>query len=131
MRLSLPEIKLGVLPSYGGTQFLPPMIGKSRALDLMMTGRAVTAEEALSMGMIDRLANSGEVLLEASEKLASEILAHRQFALDRLRRCVDGATQGVTDEGLAIEAAAVVETMGSEEGVMAFLEKRTPRFKHR
>lgn len=134
VRLALPEIKLGVLPAYGGTQFLPPVVGRARALDLMMTGRSVTAEEALGMGLVDRIVAEPEQLHEAAEAFAAEILRHSQFALDRLRRCVDAAGSVVTDEGLAVEAKAVIEAMDSEdakEGVVAFLKKREPVFKHR
>jgi enoyl-CoA hydratase len=134
VRLSLPEIKLGVLPAYGGTQFLPPVVGRARALDLMMTGRAVTAEEALAMSLVDRVVPDLPALMPASREFAQSILAHSQFALDRLRRCVDAASFEVSDAGLAVEAKAVIEAMDSEdakEGVVAFLKKRDPIFKHR
>lgn len=134
VRLSLPEIKLGVLPSYAGTQLLPAVVGTSRALDLMLTGRAVDAEEALALGLVDRVATAPSSLLEEAAALADSILAHSQFAIDRLRRCVAAAGAVVTDAGLAVEAQAVEETMQSEdarEGVVAFLQKRQPNFKHR
>jgi enoyl-CoA hydratase len=133
-RLSLPEIKLGVLPSYAGTQLLPPVVGRSRALDLMLTGRSVEDEEALRLGLVDRLADSPSSLMEEAWSLVSAILAHSQYAIDRVRRCVDAAGPMVTDAGLAVEAKAVEETMESEdarEGVVAFLQKRKPVFKHR
>ena len=134
VKLSLPEVKLGVLPSYGGTQLLPPVVGKARALDLMLTGRAVEAEEALGFGLVDRIANASTPVLEEATRLAEEILAHSQFVIDRLRRCVDAAGAVVSDEGLAVEAQGVAETMNSEdarEGVVAFLQKRKPNFVHR
>lgn len=134
VRLALPEIKLGVLPAYAGTQLLPAVVGRARALDLMLTGRAVESEEALALGLLDRLASDAGSLLGEAEALASTILCHSQFAIDRIRRCVDAAGSVVTDEGLAVEAQAVEEVMASEdarEGVIAFLQKREPRFKHR
>jgi enoyl-CoA hydratase len=134
VRLSLPEIKLGVLPAYGGTQFLPAVVGRARALDLMMTGRPVTAEEGLALGLVDRVVSDSDSLIPEAEAFSRQVLAHSQFALDRLRRCVDAAGATVTDEGLAVEAEAVIETMDSEdarEGVVAFLQKRDPVFKHR
>ena len=134
VRLSLPEIKLGVLPAYGGTQFLPAVVGRARALDIMMTGRAVTAEEGLAMGLVDRVVSEPSGLIPEAEEFTASILAHSQFALDRLRRCVDVAGSTVSDEGLAVEAAAVIEVMDSDdakEGVVAFLQKREPNFKHR
>jgi enoyl-CoA hydratase len=133
-RLALPEIKLGVLPAYGGTQLLPTLVGKARALDLMLTGRALTADEALAWGVIDRLVTEASLLLEEAEALTSSVLAHSQFAIERLRRCVAASGSSVSDEGLAVEAQAVVEVMGSEdamEGTIAFLEKRKPKFVHR
>ncbi len=132
--LCLPEVKLAVLPSYGGTQFLPAVIGRARALDLMLTGRPIVAEEAQSMGLVDRLSDSAEGLMVEAEGLAKSILVHSQFTIDRMRRCVDAAGAQVEDRGLAIEANAVIETMDSEdakEGVTAFLQKRKPEFKNR
>lgn len=133
-KLSLPEIKLGVLPSYGGTQLLTAAVGRSRALDLMLTGRAVGADEALAMGLVDRVVTEPDALLAEARTLAASVLCHSQFAIDRVRRCVDAAGPVVTDTGLAVEARAVDETMASEdarEGVIAFLQKREPRFQHR
>ena len=132
--LSLPEVKLAVLPSYGGTQFLPAVIGRARALDLMLTGRAITVEEAQSMGLVDRLASNSEDLMAVATELAQSVLVHSQFTIDRVRRCVDAAGAQVEDAGLAVEASAVIETMESEdskEGVIAFLQKRKPEFKNR
>ena len=134
VRLSLPEIKLGVLPAYAGTQLLPAVVGRARALDMMLTGRAVSAEEGLAMGLVDRVAPSQEALMHEVEALASSVLAHSQFAIDRVRRCVDASEGGVTEAGLAVEAQAVNEAMASEdakEGVIAFLQKREPKFTHR
>ena len=133
-RLSLPEIKLGVLPAYAGTQLLPAVVGKARALDLMLTGRAVESDEALAMGLVHRVAESRATLLDEAQALAEGVLEKSQFAIDRVRRCVEAAGEGVTDDGIAVEAQAVEECMGSEdakEGVVAFLEKRKPEFKHR
>jgi enoyl-CoA hydratase len=133
-RLALPEIKIGVLPAYGGTQFLPALIGKARALDLMLTGRALPADEALAWGLIDRLAAEPSLLLEEAESLARSVLAHSQFAIERVRRCVAAAGSTVSDEGLAVEGQAFVEVLASAdamEGAMAFLEKRKPKFVHR
>lgn len=134
VRMALPEIKLGVLPSYAGTQLLPAVVGRARALDLMLTGRAIESEEALALGLIDRVAENPGSLLDEAQALASTILCHSQFAIDRIRRCVDAAGSIVSDDGLAVEARAVEETMASEdarEGVIAFLQKREPVFKNR
>jgi len=133
-RMSLPEIKLGVLPAYGGTQLLPAVIGTSRALDLLLTGRAVDTDEALAIGLIHRVAATPASLLEEALELAGQVTAHSQYAIDRIRRCVAAAGSVVSEEGLSVEAEAFRETMSSDdarEGVAAFLEKRKPRFTHR
>jgi len=134
VRLAFPEIKIGVFPAYGGTQFLPAVVGRARALDLMLTGRAVHVEEALALGLVDRVAAKPSELLDEAAALADSVLAHSQFSIDRIRRCVSAAGPVVTDEGLALEARAFEEVMTSEdakEGVLAFLEKRRPNFQHR
>ena len=100
----------------------------------MLTGRAVGADEALAMGLVDRVVTEPDALLAEARTLAASVLCHSQFAIDRVRRCVDAAGPVVTDTGLAVEARAVDETMASEdarEGVIAFLQKREPRFQHR
>jgi enoyl-CoA hydratase len=134
VRMAFPEIKIGVFPAYGGTQLLPALVGQSRALDLMLTGRAVDAQEALALGLVDRVVADPALLLDEATALAKAVLVHSQFAIDRIRRCVAAAGPVVTDEGLALEAQAFEDVMKSEdakEGVLAFLEKRRPKFKHR
>lgn len=134
VRLGLPEIKLGVLPCYGGTQLLPTIVGRARALDLLLTGRPVEPEEALRIGLIDRVAADPETLLDDTRAFLGEILGKSQFAIDRIRRSVDAAMSDPTDAGLAIEEEAFLETSRSEdamEGVTAFFEKRAPKWKHK
>jgi enoyl-CoA hydratase len=131
---SLPEVKLGLLPAYGGTQFLPALVGKARALDLMLTGRPVGAAEALAMGLVDRVADAGRPLLEQALELARSVTQYSQVAIDAIRECLDAAGPDVTDAGLAAEDAAVRRVMRSDdarEGVAAFLAKRPPAFRHR
>jgi enoyl-CoA hydratase len=133
-RMALPEIKLGVLPAYGGTQLLPAVVGPSRALDMMLTGRAVGTEDALRMGLINRVAKEGSTLLEDALSFAVEITAHSQYAIERIRRCVAASGAPVTEGGLEVEEKAFHEMMESEdamEGIQAFFEKRAPHFKHR
>ena len=86
------------------------------------------------MGLVDRIAPDAASLLEEAQALADSVLVHSQFAIERVRRCVEAAGSCLSDEGIAVEAQAVAETMASEdakEGVMAFLQKRKPEFKHR
>jgi len=132
--LSLPEVKLGLLPAYAGTQFLPAIVGKARALEIMMTGRAVPAQEALSIGLVHRIADAGAPVLDQALAFGREVVCWSPGALQAIRRCVDAAGADVTDAGLAVEDVAVRENFDSadaREGVAAFLEKRPPVFGRR
>jgi len=131
---SLPEIKLGLLPAYGGTQFLAALVGASRALDLMLTGRRVPAPEALAMGLVNRVEPAGADVLAQAIGLGRQVTRFSQPAIAGIRRCVGAAGSRVTDEGLAVEDAVVREVFVNDdarEGVAAFLEKRAPTFRHR
>jgi len=133
-RMALPEIKLGVLPAYGGTQLLPAVIGAPRALDMMLTGRSVSTDEALAMGLINRVATDGATLLDEALSFAGEITTHSQYAIERIRRCVAASSSQVTEEALEVEGQAFHEMMESSdamEGIQAFFEKRKPIFTHR
>ena len=127
---SLPETKLGIIPGYGGTQRLAREIGRGRALEIMLTGRTVLAEEALRIGLINRIAAVGDLLTEA-ELLASEISNLAPLAI---RACLEAVTRGLDlplAEGLALEAqlfSSLFATKDMREGTRAFLEKRSPVF---
>lgn len=130
--VSLPEIRLGLLPAYGGTQFLAALVGGARALDMMLTGRRVPAAEALAMGLLSRVVTPGEDVVAHALALAREVTQFSAPAIDGIRRCVDAAGAQVSDEGLAVEDRVVREvfvTDNAREGVAAFLEKRAPAFK--
>jgi enoyl-CoA hydratase len=127
---SLPEIKLGLLPAYGGTQFLPPLVGKARALEIMLTGQVLTAKAALDMGLVNRLASAG-ALLDESLAMAAEVTRFSPLAIQAIRACVLAAGEEVTDAGLGVEDQAVRKVFTSEdaqEGIAAFLEKRPAKF---
>ena len=130
-QFSLPETKLGLLPGYGGTQRLAREIGNGRALELMLTGRTVGAEEALQFGLINRIAPASELFVQA-EGLANEIA---QLAPLAIRACLEAVNQGAElplAEGLALEAKLFAELFATEdvrEGTSAFLEKRAPVFR--
>ncbi len=132
-KLALPEIKLAVMPAYGGSQLLPALIGRARAADLMLTGRSVKAEEALQMGLVSRLvAEQGEERA-AAIALIEDITAHSQLAIDRIHRCLQAAGDEVGEAGLEAEGRAMRELMTSAdaaEGIAAFLEKRKANYRH-
>ncbi|MBC8030981.1 MAG: enoyl-CoA hydratase/isomerase family protein [Pyrinomonadaceae bacterium] len=130
-RFSLPESKLGIIPGYRGTRRLAREIGSGRAWEMMLTGKTVGAEEALQMGLVNRLTTSDD-LLTAAESLAGEIALLAPLAI---RACLKAITLGVDlslAEGLALEAglfASLFATEDMREGTRAFLEKRAPVFK--
>ena len=132
-RFSLPEARLGVLPAYGGTQRLPRVVGEGRALELMIAGGELSAEEALRAGLINRVVAPGETPA-AAESLARDIGRNAPLAV---RACLEAVTRGARlslAEGLALEAelfAGLFSTEDVREGTRAFLEKREPHFKGR
>ncbi|HKC62676.1 MAG TPA: enoyl-CoA hydratase-related protein, partial [Pyrinomonadaceae bacterium] len=130
-RFSLPEIKLGVIPAYGGTQRLARATGSGRALEMMLTGAEVSAEEALRVGLVNRVVAPAQLLAEA-ESLAQEIVKLSPLAI---RACLEAVTRGLCmtlEDGLQLEAelfSRLFDTEDMREGTRAFLEKRAPVFK--
>lgn len=129
-RFGLPEIKLGLIPGYGGTQRLPRLIGECRALEIILTGRMVGVDEALTIGLVNRIAEGD--LHEAALSFAGEFSA---FGLQASRFARDAVQRGFTGslaQGLQIEAdlsTLAYQTCDAVEGMTAFLEKRTPAFR--
>lgn len=129
--VSLPEVKLGLLPAYAGTQFLPAIVGPARALEIMLTGRPVPVDEARAIGLVHRVAAADPPLLEQAIAFGREVVRYSPTAIAAIRRCVAAAGAQVADAGLAAEDAQVRATFdgpNAREGVAAFLEKRAPRF---
>jgi enoyl-CoA hydratase len=132
-RFSLPETWLGVIPGYGGTQRLARVAGSGRALEMMLTGGEVSADEALRVRLVNAVVASEQLLPEA-EKLAHKIGSLAPLAI---RACLEAVTRGLAlplEEGLKLEAelfSSLFATEDMHEGTRAFLEKRPPLFKGR
>lgn len=125
----LPEIKLGLIPGYGGTQRLPRLIGEGRALEIIMTGRNVAAEEAERIGLINAIAPDN--LLEAGLAFAARFTRYSLPVLEMARRAVQRAGDLSLTEGLRVEAdlsTLAYCTRDAEEGMAAFDEKRKAVF---
>ena len=130
-RLGLPEVKLGLIPGAGGTQRLPRLIGRGRALDLMLTGRQVEADEAFWIGLIDRFAEPDTTARATAWQLAHELAAASTPAQLAVVRTVDAAYDRPLPDGLRFEVEQVqdlFERGEAAEGLRAFIDKRTPEF---
>lgn len=130
-RLGLPEIDLGIVPAWGGTQRLTRTVGRARALDLMLRARRIDADEALRIGLVHEV-HLPDALLDRAGALAAELAEKPPLAVAGILRAVVQGGALPLDEGLALEFEAVSRTSGSEdarEGVTAFLEKRKPVFR--
>jgi enoyl-CoA hydratase/carnithine racemase len=128
-KYGLPEVKIGLIPGAGGTQRLPRLVGRGRALDIMLTARQVPAREALAIGLVDRLTD-GDVVKEALA-LAAELVTASLPAQLAVVRTVDAAFDMSLEEGFAYEVAqeqALFEDGEAAEGITAFVEKRPPNF---
>lgn len=127
-KLGLPEVGLGIIPGYGGTQRLPRLIGQGRALDLILTGRHVGAEEALQLGLVNRVT---EDALGAAKELAALTLKNAPIALGLAKEAVVRGLDVTLPQGLEIEAdlfGMASVTQDAKEGTSAFLEKRAAEF---
>ena len=130
-KLGQPEINLGIIPGFGGTQRLPRLIGKGRALELILTGRIIDAQEALQIGLVNRVTNS-ENLIKETENLANTIIDKSPIAVHSAIEAVNRGLEVSLEEGLNIESdlfGICCSTEDKNEGVQAFLEKRKPQFK--
>src|SRR4051794_33225146 len=129
-RFAKPEIKLGFPPPFGGTQRLPRHIGRKRALQLILTGDSISAEEAARIGLINEVVPASR-LMTRSRELAASVIANPAGAVSA---CLASVTRGINlsiDEGLAVEAnqfAQMVPTHDIREGINAFLERRPAHF---
>jgi enoyl-CoA hydratase/carnithine racemase len=130
-RLGLPEVKLGLIPGAGGTQRLPRLVGRGRALDLMLTGRQVEADEAFWIGLIDRFAEPDTTARAAAWQLARELAMASTPAQLAVVRTVDAAYDRPLPYGLRFEVEQIqdlFERGEAVEGLRAFIAKRAPQF---
>ena len=129
-RLGQPEVKLGIIPGYGGTQRLPRLIGKGMALQLILSGEPLSAEEALQWGLVNQVVTPDQ-LLPTAEGIARKTLANAPLAV---QYCLEAVHQGLNmslEQGLFLEGTLFGMSFATEdmrEGTRAFLEKRSPRF---
>ena len=128
-----PEIKLGIIPGAGGTQRLPRAVGKSKAMDLALTGRMMDAAEAERAGLVSRVVPDDELHAEAS-KAAQAMCGYSLLALMATKEGINRAYESPLAEGLLFERRlfhALFSSADQKEGMGAFLEKRAPNFTHR
>jgi enoyl-CoA hydratase/carnithine racemase len=130
-RLGLPEIGLGIIPGFGGTQRLPRLVGIAKAVELILTGDMISAEEAKAIGLVNRVVPETEVLKEA-QGLAKKIASKSQMAIAAAMKAILEESGDQLSAGLSLEAevfGTLCETQDMKEGLNAFIEKRQPKFK--
>ena len=132
-RFGQPEINLGILPGAGGTQRLTRAVGKALAMDMILTGRMLSAREALSYGLVSRVV-AREAWLEEAKRVAREIAAKGPVAVRLAKEAIDQAFESPLQAGVELERRSFFVARASEdadEGLRAFLEKRPPEFEGR
>lgn len=132
-RVGLAEINLGVMPGMGGTQRLPRLVGKARAMELCVTGKTIAFEEALEMGLVHYIYERENFLDRVIDYARQFIVPNKSsLAVGKVKRAIQTGLELSLPDGLALEREVLAQTFGSEdgqEGVKAYLEKRTAQFK--
>jgi len=130
-KLGQPEVKLGIMPGYGGTQRLPRLVGKGVAMQLVLSGDMISAQEAYRIGLVNEVVAAAE-LIPRAEAIAQKILANAPLAVQYAMEAVNKGMEMTLAEGLCLEAAlfgVCCATEDKKEGTTAFLEKRQAQFK--
>ncbi|CAM4422434.1 enoyl-CoA hydratase-related protein [Paenibacillus alkaliterrae] len=130
-KMGLTEVSLGIIPGAGGTQRLPRLIGPSKAKELILTARKISADQALGLGLLNGVADDREQLKEMSEGLAAEILANAPLAVYQAKYAIDKGMNTDLDMGMDLEFKAYEATIATKdrlEALEAFREKRSPRY---
>jgi enoyl-CoA hydratase len=129
-KLGLPEVKLGIIPGYGGTFRLPRVVGRGRALELMLTGEMVDAQEAFRIGLVNRVVPQQD-LIATAEQLLKKVSANGPVAVALAIQAVDNSFHATTEDAQRYEAnmfGLLASTADMREGMSAFLEKRAANF---
>jgi enoyl-CoA hydratase/carnithine racemase len=132
-KIGQPEVKLGIIPGYGGTQRLPRLVGKGRAMQLVLTGEMISAQEALRIGLINEVTAPAD-LIPSAEAIAQKIIANAPLAVQYSLEAINKGLEMTLPEALYLEAVLFSVACSSEdkkEGTTAFLEKRPAQFKGR
>ncbi len=132
-RFGVPEVKLGIIPGYGGTVRLPRLVGRGRALQMILTGEMVSADDALRFGLVNDVVPQ-PALLDAARGLAHKIMANGPVAVAMALEAVDNGFHATTEDALRFESnlfGLLASTEDMREGMSAFLEKRPPAFQGR
>jgi enoyl-CoA hydratase len=132
-KFGLPEVKLGIIPGYGGTVRLPRLVGRGRALELMLTGDMIDAAEALRIGLVNRV-EEPDAVLGAARDMARKMVANGPIALAMALEAVDRGMSTTIDDAQILESrlfGLLASTEDMREGMQAFLEKRKAEFRNR
>jgi enoyl-CoA hydratase len=132
-RFGQPEVTIGIIPGYGGTQRLPRLVGKGRALQLILTGEMIDAHEAHRIGLVNEVVAAAD-LISRAEAILNRIDANAPLAVKLAMESANRGLDGTLEEGLDLEASLLARCVATEdmkEGVSAFREKRKPKFQGR